>query len=66
MLNVIRGSKVSIEVENEKEVKIPDNDKWGSDQVQDIIPRLGIKNRLGSDPFIKPGKPFQPKTNISR
>ena len=57
---------MSEEKEKESEIEIPNNEKWGSDQVQDIIPKLGIRNRTGSDPFIKPGKPFQPKTNISR
>lgn len=65
-MKMMQNAGVSIEIESKKEVKIPDNDKWGSDQVQDIIPKLGIQNRTGSDPFIKPGKPFQPKTNISR
>ena len=63
---MMQTAGVSIEIESKKEVKIPDNDKWGSDQVQDIISKFGIVNRIGSDPFIKPGKPFQPKTNISR
>ena len=57
---------MSEEKEKESEIEIPNNEKWGSDQVQDIISKFGIVNRIGSDPFIKPGKPFQPKTNISR
>lgn len=66
MLKMMQDAKVSIEIESEeKEAKIPDNDKWGSDQVQDIIPKLGIVNRIGTYPYIKP-KPLQPRTNISR
>ena len=64
-MKMMQNAEVSIEIESEKEVKVPDNDKWGSDQVQDIIPKLGIVNRIGTYPYIKP-KPLQPRTNISR
>ena len=45
-MKMMQNAGVSIEIESEKEVKIPDNDKLGSDQVQDIIPKLGIVNHL--------------------
>ena len=64
-MKMMQNAEVSIEIESEKEAIIPDNDKWGSDQVQDIIPKLGIVNRIGTYPYIKP-KPLQPRTNISR
>lgn len=57
---------MSEEKEKESEIEIPNNEKRGSDQVQDIIPKLGTVNKVGTYPFIKPGKPFQPRTNNSR
>lgn len=67
MLKAMQNMNVSIEIESEKdEVKIPNNDKWGSDQVKDVISRIGVTNRTGTDTYIKPGKPMQAKTNISR